>query len=494
MRYIVYISLLSFWIFSYSAQAENWHPFPFKVAYYGVKTSLGAIAEQSSPLPYIPGNGPITKGFVVDALYLDEAFAQNNLTGRKRSLKYPVSQLNEIGNGSDFKPFIKSSTVTTSADSQTVIAAIATYITLSGTYFPKNIKLGNTVINNSGIVTGLSVTNLWGIQDSIATITMGANSLLWSKKFGIVQSFESWVDNGLFRLELVGIKDISLGYQDNTMVLQKPEPGDEFHFLNLSKGNLFCPGTFGTPSTTFSDNTFNKMQVKVLSSEQEGATVKIVVSNPNDTTGIEYTNFIEYYSNTGVRIALSGLEDSLHPVGTAPFVFSGGQFIGELSFLGWADSLGNQMKIMYVSAVDLPTVVQFFTCSKMPFAALKGGPDNLFSFCIGAFTNFQYPVYGKIGGRCVFGTPFDSVTITSTLSKTYDSIGFRITPNPVESTFRISGILDGEYAITDALGKVRNRGIVSDGPIEINSLPSGMYFVQIIQDGKISGCRKLFKK
>jgi hypothetical protein len=107
MRYIVYISLLSFWIFSYSAQAENWHPFPFKVAYYGVKTSLGAIAEQNSPLPYIPGNGPITKGFVVDALYLDEAFAQNNLTGRKRSLKYPVSQLNEIGNGSDFKPFIK---------------------------------------------------------------------------------------------------------------------------------------------------------------------------------------------------------------------------------------------------------------------------------------------------------------------------------------------------------------------------------------------------
>ena len=177
MKYIFNIFLLSFWILSYSVHAENWHPFPFKVSYYGVKTSLGAIAEQSSPLPYIQGNGPITKGFIVDGLYLDEAFSQSPSSGRRRSSKYPISQLlNEIGNGSDFKPFIKESAVTTSADSQTVIAAIASF-TLSGTYLPKNIKLGNTVINNSGIVTDLSVRSLWGIQDSIATITMGSNTL-----------------------------------------------------------------------------------------------------------------------------------------------------------------------------------------------------------------------------------------------------------------------------------------------------------------------------
>lgn len=124
MRYLVLFLFLVFGFLADSVQAANWHPFPFKISYYGVKTTLGAHEGQNWPLPFIPSNGPLTKGFVVDGLYLDQSFMQGTAKGKMRSTLYPVSEYFSNRNGADFMPFIQESSVITSTDSQAVIMTI----------------------------------------------------------------------------------------------------------------------------------------------------------------------------------------------------------------------------------------------------------------------------------------------------------------------------------------------------------------------------------
>lgn len=490
MRYPVLLLFLVFGFLADSVQAANWHPFPFNISYYGVKTILGAHAGQSWPLPYIPSNGALTKGFVVDGLYLDQSYIQGTAKGKRRSSKYPVGEFFSTGNGSDFIPFIQESSVVTSSDSQAVTVTIGSNFSISGDYFPKNIRPGGIAFNDNGVVSSIDIRDVLGQPDSVANLTIGTKSFLWSKRFGILKSMESDLNGVVSRLELVGIKDLGLGYQDNLGSLPNPQPGDEFHFLNLSKGYISCSSQFGNSEEY--DNTFNKLQVKVLSAGADGVNVRIIVSEPNATTGVEYTEFKPYFDN-GSQQAMIALNDSLYPVGSTPINFSG-QFVGFVNFLGWIDTLGHQFKVMRSEIMDDTPNIQFFTCSKMPYASMKPHYYMMNSFCSGSIQKFQYPVYAKIQGRCTFGTPFDSVTITET-KPLMSSVGsFKLSPNPVVNQFQIKGISDGEYVIADNFGKIRNRGIVSDQPIDVHGLPSGIYFIQVKKDGKFLISKKLVKE
>lgn len=490
MRYPALILFLVSGFLADSVLAANWHPFPFKISYYGVKTTLGAHEGQNWQLPFIPSNGPLTSGFVVDGLYLDQSFLQGTAKGKRRSAKYPVGEFFSTSNGADFMPFIQESSVITSTDSHSVIVTIGSNFSLSGDYFPKDIRVGDIAFNSNGMVTAIVVRDVFGQPDSVANVKIGTKNLLWSKRFGIIKSMESELNGVFSHLELVGVKDLGLGYQDILGTLPNPQPGDEFHFLNLSKGYINCSSQFG--NTEEYDDTFNKLQVKVLSAGSDGVNVKIIASEPGATTGIEYTDYTFYFEN-GSQHAMAALNDSIRPVGSAPFNFSV-QFLGQVNFLGWIDTLGNQFKVLRTEVMDGTPNVQFFTCSKMPYASMTSIYYMMNSFCSGSIQKFQYPVYAKIQGRCTFGTPFDSVTITETKPIMSSSRSFTISPNPVENQFQISGISDGEYVISDSFGKVRNRGIVSDQPIDVQGLPSGIYFVHVKKDGKFLRSKKVVKE
>ncbi|HPI09774.1 MAG TPA: T9SS type A sorting domain-containing protein [Catalimonadaceae bacterium] len=488
MRYPVLILFLFFGFLADSVQGANWHPFPFKISYYGVKTSLGSVDGSFSP-PYVSANLPLTKGYVVDALYLDSSYSTGNQTIRKRSSKYPCLQ--EVNFSGFFEHFLGQATVTTSPDSQQVDLSLASlYLGGSESYYPGKIKLGEFAIGTSGVVTAISVQLVLGQPDSVATISMGENTLLWSKTFGVIQSYTAYWDFSYTRIELVGVKDLGLGYQDIALKVQKPKAGDEFHFWNLSKG-LITVGNSPVNPVRF-DNTLNKVRMKILSADSTKASVRIIQSEPNETTGIEYTDTLEYFQSK-LKASMDILQDSLYPVGSTPFNFLGGAEYYQVSFLGWLDSTGIQFKVIKSLMMESKPTIKFISCSKLPWATYNydryGGPD-----WYGNFTEFQYPVYAKIQGRCTFGTPFDSVTITETKPMIASSRSFTLSPNPVENQFKITGISDGEYVISDSFGKIRNRGIVSDQPIEVQGLPSGIYSVQVKKDGKLLRSQKLMKE
>ena len=79
----------------------------------------------------------------------------------------------------------------------------------------------------------------------------------------------------------------------------------------------------------------------------------------------------------------------------------------------------------------------------------------------------------------------DEYSIAVSTDVGLESSGISLYPNPVDSTFTITGLL-GNYTIQvlDSLGQIHQDYPQNSGTIEINiaSLPSGLYYIKIVDD------------
>ena len=480
MRIKPYLLLISvFCVFQLPLLAANWHPFPFKAAYYGRKVSFGL----SGSSPGWNANA-LSKGYVIEGLYLDSSYQEANQIIKKRSSGYPT--LDFSISGGSLNPKIKNARVSTSADSQTVIANFNSTVDLSRSYFPANIKVGEQAISGGGIVVSKSFTMVLGILDSVATINLGSDFLLWSKTFGIL-IFKTFGDNGDINwLELKGVKDLNLGWQDLNYKISEPSIGDEFHFLNVKYGGINCVGN-PNPPTYYS--TFNTIRTKVISVGPSGVNISVISSLPGSNTGIEY-GAEQNYSESNL---IYNLGDSIQPAGVMGFPTQANGVIS--SYMGWLDSTGFSLKIYTQEVIDLTPMTLFLPCVKMPYGAFQILASTMFpTQCPGSVVEFQYPTYVKAQGKCEFGTPFPPVTITNTSDLKRNEPTVKIIPQPAQNEFRFEGISSGNFILFDAQGKASLKGEVSQNQINISGLSPGFYFYSVVSESGKSHFGKFWKQ
>ena len=84
-------------------------------------------------------------------------------------------------------------------------------------------------------------------------------------------------------------------------------------------------------------------------------------------------------------------------------------------------------------------------------------------------------------------SPVQSFAITSTGTQNEREQKTLLSPNPVQSAFMVTGkdISGSDYRISDLSGKVVQNGILSSGNVDVSSLQSGTYFLEIIGTGKV---------
>jgi hypothetical protein len=102
-----------------------------------------------------------------------------------------------------------------------------------------------------------------------------------------------------------------------------------------------------------------------------------------------------------------------------------------------------------------------------------------------------------ITGRC---GRFDTITKNILIEIPFGIDGnggvgkLRVYPNPTESVLTVEkqGRNSAEYVIFNALGETVLRGMLNGetGDIQLVSLEEGIYFLQIIENNKVSGMHK----
>jgi hypothetical protein len=84
---------------------------------------------------------------------------------------------------------------------------------------------------------------------------------------------------------------------------------------------------------------------------------------------------------------------------------------------------------------------------------------------------------------------------TTNISETTNTDKITVYPNPTNSTFVIDYDKAGLIKLYDMLGKeVLNQTFNGKTEININHLHSGIYFVNVISEGKIVGNSKILKQ
>jgi len=461
--------------FHFSLFAENWHPFPFKIAYYGHKVSIGLFGVSPGWVP-----DALAKGHLIEGLYLDSSYRVDNTFYKKRSTRYPTSEYSWEGG---FEPVINNSKVSTSVDSQTVVANCESYFYLGRTYFPGKINLGMEAAQYGGMVVSKSYGLVFDVMDSIALVRTGADSVLWSKKFGLLKIITRTMNGDIQWLELMGVKDLGIGWQDPVYIAAKPSVGDEVHFLSGAKGGIDCQGS---PNPPVYYNGYTTARKKIISADSNGANVSTIYADPGLTQGFRYDNY-EYYGNLDIDFG-----DSILPAGV--FVTDPSTFTKVSNFMGWQDSSGYSLKLLTKGNIDTSPNTLFLSCVKMPHGEFSIRRNFMDHSCRGELLKFQYPTYLKTQSGCEFGKPFEPVTVVTTPNLISNEVKVRTIPQPAQNQFRFEGVSSGQFILFDALGKASIKGEVSENQIDISSLSAGLYFYSFVSEMGKFHTGKVWKK
>ena len=112
------------------------------------------------------------------------------------------------------------------------------------------------------------------------------------------------------------------------------------------------------------------------------------------------------------------------------------------------------------------------------------GGANLSQPLVLSSTNASYdPTEGRVVGRSVRCIKDNSGT-TSISSPTFNTIGFKLYPNPVVSILNVSfdsKLIDQSYTITDVSGKVLLKGKLNgvESTINVEQLSKGIYYLKV---------------
>lgn len=464
----LFLAFSSFFISQFEVFGHNWHPFPFEISYYGKRDTLNYS---------LTGLDSLASGWLIDGLYLDSI----NDTKRLRSFKYPgIDWLYESHQASS--PFIGNVETTTSSDSLSIVCSgFVNSKPFMGTYDLHNFSYGALSFQQFSVLT------IFGVSDSVALMTSLSDSLWLSKNFGVIR-FRG--KNGLsgivemVEIKLVGVKDLEIGWQDQTFRLKLPQPGDEIHLWKQEVGTIICNGPNGSSTTNHFIN--QHLRIKVLSADNQTVFANVIESSPGASTGITYDTHFPYYSNDGSSFVNSMLQDSVLPTGTTVNFNS-----NRVSYLSFLDGLGQTHRLSFNIAIDLPDVNVFLYCARMPLSnnTMLG---DWSMWCSGGIKAISFPMYVHIQGGCDMGTPLPPVQITG-VSKNYSKASIRVLPQPTSEYFSFEGLNEGEFELFDAFGKKTLKGTITDKPISLAPLPQGMYFWTATHNGKPVANGKLMK-
>ena len=210
---------------------------------------------------------------------------------------------------------------------------------------------------------------------------------------------------------------------------------------NFNAGVSQSPISYKVEGT--SGNRILKMQVKNAGSEDEALTLQTNNLFVNFQVWIyEGTNVIEYrYGNTNITASnMSVIEDGIQ--------------MGIVSLNEVYDGI-----VLYGNPAA-PTVAEFFN---------GGGLDPNIDYVM-----TSYPTNGTV---------YEFTPSTTAATEEFNKIQFRIYPNPVVESLRIS--LENmdltDYVITDLTGKIIRKGKFTDleNTVDVTDVNSGMYFIKI---------------
>lgn len=449
-----------------SAWAENWHPFPFQIAYYGKRVTL----QQ-------PGH-PANPGYLIDALYLNQIGQMGNAVVRNRNLVlFPKGNPN---NNPAYSISIGDLKVN-DEPTQTLIEAAAegAFFPLNGTYTPAEMKPGGHPFGMNSMVTSLSAQSHFGFEDSLAQVTGPGYSLTISKKLGIFQ-YQSTTDT----LTWLGTKDLNIGYQDASGRMKKPSVGDQFHYRISRAGAYSCDGPFGSSSNGAYDIRESRMTVTQVLEDQ--VVVDEIESAPGSSTGILYQRTYTFFqSDYGAPPFF--IQDTIAPIGCdlSDVTMPGWYNVN----IGWLGDNGFSCTIATLELFDMAPTFIFSNCLKRPFSTKSSffPMNSAFNFCTGTPIVAEYfPVFQQSSGTCTMGNPLPPVVVTSK-QKTIQSQTIRLLPQPAQSTLTIEGIDTGEIRLINSSGKCLIQKTFDRSPVSIKHLPSGIYFYQIrTQNGEWS--------
>lgn len=183
-------------------------------------------------------------------------------------------------------------------------------------------------------------------------------------------------------IKLLGVKDLNIGWQDQTFRMKLPQPGDEIHLWKQHIGSIFCNSPWGT--STYGEVEDKHLRIKILSSNTYGIFANVIESEPGATTGISYDVNMSYMGSTN-GVILN--DDSVRAVGTlAP----NNNQSNEIIYLGFLNDQGQSMKMTYHWMVDLPSANAFLFCAKMPLSTSTLYGLNS-QWCRGQLTEFSFP-------------------------------------------------------------------------------------------------------
>lgn len=457
---------LLLFLVSLSGLAENWNPFPFKVAYYGKRYDYLTSNESQRPF---------TTGWLIDGLYLDDSTVSGDTLTRTRSAKYFAPNLHFYPEyfGSD-KPFIGKSTFSVSP-STGYCQLSSDFPAISFRYFPNRVKIGLSPMEGMGKVDSILVEPVFGIMDSVAYLNGG---LKWGKIFGIIQS----QGIALEAFQLMGVGDLNLGWKNNVGKIKAPKPGDEFHFWKSEIGGYTCTTMLGNYSQGVFQNKW--LKIKLLSIGQGfNPLYEVIESFPGASTGILYHQYIQNFEGGSFTTNVTMDSDSIYPIGVW-----GNLTNRKISSIGFASDSGQQFVVKKQFGLDSDHLKSYFiSCSGAPLSYFFDFYPLLWvpGFCDGGSINiFNYPVFTKGIDGCRFGTPFPDVVITENRGLIQGNELLYLFPNPVDNEFSFSNGYGGYYSIYDKLGRKVLSGIVSNEPISATDLPSGIFHYIVEYQGK----------
>lgn len=442
--------------------SQNWQPFPFKIAYYGKRFNFNPSNEAQRPY---------TAGWLIDALYLDDSTISGDVMTRKRSLKFetlPLSSYPEtFGSG---KPFFGNCSLSVQFSNGT-ISMVSELPAISTQFFPDRVKKGLNPMAGFGPVDTIVVESVLGVLDSVAYLNGGVK---WGKSFGIIQL----PDSNEAGIQLKGIGDLGLGWQDNVGKLKDPKPGDEFHFWKSEIGGYVCTTQFGNYSGGANENKWLRMKVLSVNANTT-PTYEVIESAPGAPTGILYHQNISQHGGGTFQNNVHLAFDSIPSIGIWK------NFNDATTSVGFMSDSGQHFVVLKHFIIDDYLKTYFVSCAKAPLSFFYHYLPIIWSagFCEGSVDVFNYPVYTKIANGCTFGTPFPNVTITENKGLISEIENPLIYPNPVQETFQFNPQTKGNFEIFDPMGKSIKKGKIAEEPIRMTGLSSGIYFYKVENEG-----------
>lgn len=442
--------------------AENWHPFPFQIAYYGKRANL----QQ-------PGH-PANNGYLVDALYLNQTTFSGSGQIRQRDLqRFPLAENNYPGEYN----IQLGNLVVSDYPGETQIQAEpeGLFQAINGIFRANELKPGGKPFGPEWSISSMAAISHFGMSDdSIAHFTRPGIQLTLSKKLGILQ-YKTATDS----VSWLGTKDLDIGFQDAHGRMKVPSIGDQFHYRISKFGGFTCTGQWGTSSDGAAFAGESRMTVTGVSGDY--IDVDEMVSDPGSSTGVLYQRSYPYF---GSDYGLPGfnLSDSLAPIG-CPAVLDaavGGQAMSYKN-VGWLGDNGFPFTIMVIEAVDLAPTYYFTNCLKKPFSTRSDyfPFQNPLIFCTGEPISARYiPVYQQSATSCSSGTPLPSVTVTEVQSATRPQ-PIRLVPQPAQASIRFVGIDSGELRLFTHTGAQVLETSIGTQALSIAHLPPGLYLYQI---------------